>query len=58
MRKLKEMKKEDIELVIKVSYLLGELNKKYKYPHGKNPMGIVIYALEEIEKRKKEAVKK
>lgn len=54
MRKLKEMNQEDAELAIQVSYLLGELNKKYGYPHGKNPTGIVLHALASIKKRGKD----
>lgn len=52
MRKLKEMSKEDAELVVKISYLLGEINKKYNFPHGKNPTGIVIHALKCFEEKK------
>ena len=51
MRKLKAMEKEDAELVVQISYLLGELNKKYNYPHGKNPTGIIIHALNKFNKK-------
>lgn len=58
MRKVAKMEKEDIDLVIKISYLLGEMNKKYKHPHGKNPTGIILHALSQLKKgeRKKEAI--
>lgn len=50
MRKLREMSHEDAELVIQISYLLGEINKKYGYPHGKNFTGIVMHALKRFKK--------
>jgi len=51
MKKLKVMEREDAELVIQISYLLAELNKKYGFPHGKNPTGIILHALGKFNKK-------
>ena len=56
MRKLKVMAQEDAELVIQISYLLAELNKKYGFPHGKNPTGIILHALKRFKEKKKREI--
>lgn len=49
MDKPKFMSKEDAKEVINALSILDNMNKKYGYPHGKSPAGIIFHAYKTLE---------